>query len=38
MKDQDQFVEQIFIKDFTIKGGKENVKDFDIACKSMFGG
>ena len=20
------------------KGGKENVKDFDIACKSLFGG
>src|SRR6185369_88958 len=38
IKDKDQFVEQIFIKDFSVKSGKENVKDFDIACKSMFGG
>ena len=38
MQDRDKFVEQIFIKDFAVKGGKENVKDFDIACKSLFGG
>ena len=38
IKDQGKFVEQIFIKDFAVKSGKENVKDFDIACKSLFGG
>ena len=40
MKDTDKgkFVEQIFIKGFSVKANKENVKDFDIACKSMFGG
>ena len=38
IQDQGKFVEQIFIKDFAVKSGKENVKDFDIACKSLFGG
>lgn len=36
-RDKDKFVEQIFIKGFSVKAGKENVKDFDIACKGMFG-
>lgn len=36
-RDKDKFVEQIFIKGFPVKAGKENVKDFDIACKRMFG-
>jgi uncharacterized Zn ribbon protein len=36
--DGDKFVEQIFIKDFAVKGGKENLKDFDITCKNAFGG
>jgi hypothetical protein len=38
LRDKGQFVEQIFIKDFAVKSGKENLKDFDIACKSIFGG
>lgn len=38
IKDKDKFVEQLFIKGFSVKANKENVKDFDIACKSMFGG
>jgi len=38
LKDKDKFVEQIFIKGFSVRHGKDNVKDFDIACKSMFGG
>ncbi|HKO45880.1 MAG TPA: carboxypeptidase-like regulatory domain-containing protein [Pyrinomonadaceae bacterium] len=36
-RDKDKFVEQIFIKGFSVKAGKENLKDFDIACKGMFG-
>ncbi len=32
------FVQQVFIKGFSIKAGKDVVKDFDFACKSMFGG
>ena len=36
-RDKDKFVEQIFIKGFSVKAGKENVKDFDITCKGMFG-
>ena len=36
-KDKDKFVEQIFIKAFSVKAGKEIVRDFDIACKGMFG-
>ena len=37
LKDKDKFVEQIFIKSFSVKAGKDNVKDFDIACKGVFG-
>ena len=37
LRDEDKFVEQVFIKGFSVKAGKENVKDFDIACKSVFG-
>jgi len=36
-RDKNQFVQQVFIKGFVVKGGKEFVKDFDFACKSMFG-
>ena len=36
-RDKDEFVQQVFIKGFAIKGGKDLVKDFDFACKSMFG-
>ena len=36
-KDNYRFVEQIFIKGFSIKAGKEVIRDFDIACKGMFG-
>lgn len=38
MKEKDKFVEQIFIKGFAVKANKENVKDFDITCQSLFGG
>lgn len=37
-KDKDKFVEQVFIKGFSIKAGKEIGKDFDITCKSLSGG
>ena len=37
LSEKNEFVQQVFIKDFSIKGGKEIVKDFDFACKSMFG-
>lgn len=37
-REKDKFVQQVFIKGFAIKGGKDLVKDFDFACKSMFGG
>jgi hypothetical protein len=36
-RDKNQFVQQVFIKGFSVKSGKELVKDFDFACKSMFG-
>ena len=36
-RDKDKFVEQVFIKGFSVKAGKEMVRDFDIACKGMFG-
>ena len=36
MKDKESFVEQIFIKGFSVKGDKDVVRDFDIACKGMF--
>lgn len=35
-RDKDKFVERIFIKGFSVKAGKKNVKDFDIARKGMF--
>jgi hypothetical protein len=35
-RDKDKFVQQVFIKGFSIKAGKEIAKDFDFACKSMF--
>jgi hypothetical protein len=35
-RDKDKFVQQVFIKGFAIKAGKEITKDFDFACKSMF--
>jgi hypothetical protein len=38
MRDKDKFVQQVFIKGFAIKAGKDIVKDFDFACKGMFGG
>jgi hypothetical protein len=37
MRDKDKFVQQVFIKGFAIKAGKEIAKDFDFACKGMFG-
>jgi hypothetical protein len=37
VRDKDRFVEQIFIEGFSVKAGKETVKDFDIECKGMFG-
>jgi hypothetical protein len=36
-RDKDRFVQQVFIKGFTVKAGKDIVRDFDFACKSMFG-
>ena len=36
-RDNTEFVQQVFIKDFSVKGKKETVKDFDFACKGMFG-
>jgi hypothetical protein len=30
-------VEQIFIKGFSVKEGKEIVKEYDLVCKSLFG-
>lgn len=35
-RDGNRFVEQIFIKGFTVKVGKSINKDFDLVCKSMF--
>ena len=35
-RDKDKFVQQVFVKGFAIKAGKEITKDFDFACKSMF--
>lgn len=32
-----QKVEQIFIKGFSVKAGKEINKEFDLVCKSLFG-
>jgi len=36
-EEDNRFVEQIFIKGFSVKGGKDVTRDFDIECKSMFG-
>jgi hypothetical protein len=36
VSEKDRFVQQLFIKGFSVKAGKEIVKDFDFACKSMF--
>lgn len=36
-QDQGKYVEQVFIRGFSVKGGKDMEKDFDIACSSMFG-
>lgn len=30
-------IEQIFIKNFSVKGGKEINKEYDLVCKSLFG-
>ncbi len=35
-RDKDKFVQQVFIKGFSVKAGKEIAKDFDFVCKSMF--
>ena len=35
-RDKDKFVQQVFIKGFSAKAGKEIAKDFDFVCKSMF--
>ena len=37
VREKDRFVQQVFIKGFSIKAGKEMTKDFDVTCKSMFG-
>jgi hypothetical protein len=36
VRDKDKFVQQVFVKGFSIKAGKEITKDFDFACKTMF--
>ena len=36
LADKGAYVEQIFIKGFSIKAGKEIGRDFDIACQSAF--
>jgi hypothetical protein len=35
--EKDKFVQQVLIKGFSVKAGKDIVKDFDFACQSMFG-
>jgi hypothetical protein len=37
LQDGSKTVEQIFIRGFSVKGGKDMEKNFDIECKSMFG-
>jgi hypothetical protein len=37
LQEQAKFVEQIFLKNFSVKGGKAIARDLDIACFSMFG-
>ncbi len=34
----DKKIEQIFIKGFSVKAGKTIHKEFDLVCKSLFGG
>lgn len=36
-QDQARYVEQIFVKDFSVKSGKTIERDFDITCISMTG-
>jgi hypothetical protein len=36
LEEKGKFVQQVFIKDFSVKAGKEITKDFDFACKSLF--
>lgn len=38
VSEKEKFFQQVFIKGFSVKAGKEISKDFDFACKSMFGG
>lgn len=35
--EEGRFVQQVMIKGFTVEAGKNIPKDFDFACKSMFG-
>lgn len=35
-RDKDRFVQQVFIKGFSVKAGKDAVRDFDFACRSLF--
>jgi hypothetical protein len=35
--DHGRYEEQVFIKGFPVRAGKDIEKDFDIACSSMFG-
>jgi hypothetical protein len=37
-QDDGKRVEQVFIKGFNFKEGKEVKKEFDLVCKSLFGG
>ena len=37
MQDKDKYVQRVFIKGFSVKAGKAIARDFDFACKSMFG-
>jgi hypothetical protein len=36
MRDREIFYQQLFIKEFSVKAGKEINKDFDFVCKSLF--
>jgi hypothetical protein len=37
IKDKAKYVEQVLIKGFAVKANKEISRDFDIACKTLFG-
>ncbi len=37
LTEKNQKIEQIFIKGFSVKAGKEINKEFDLVCKSLFG-